>query len=405
MERFSYYGMRALLVIYLVSAINKGGLGWTDASASHLYGWYTGLVYLTPIVGGWLADKFFGMHRSMVLGGLIIACGHFSLAMETQTSFYLGLGLIIAGTGFFKPCVSTMVGSLYGPGDTRRDSGFTIFYMGINLGALLGALVCGYLGESPDWGWRYGFGAAGVGMVAGLLVYTLLRPKYLKGVGLAPDRKALAASKRAGTAVAHQPLTKTEKDGILAILILAVFVIFFWMAFEQAGSSMNLFALNHTNRVLGWSILNEIPASWFQSVNPAIILLAGPVFAFIWLFLGARGKEPASVVKMGFGLLLLAGGFVFMVGGALQATGGQLAAPTWLIMAYMLQTFGELCLSPVGLSMVTKLSPPRYASLLMGTWFLSNFVANLLAGYLAGYMKQVEDGPCSTSLAAKPTST
>jgi len=383
-ERFSYYGMRALLVLYLVSETTKGGLGWTSESASHLYGWYTALVYITPLIGGYLADRFLGTNRSMILGGLIIAAGHFTLAVPTIHTFYLGLLLIIIGTGFFKPTVSTMVGQLYCEGDPRRDSGFTIFYMGINLGALIGTLICGYLGESADWGWHYGFGAAGVGMVLGLIVYSYLRPRYLKGIGDAPTTREKAARN-----AAKQPLTAVEKRRVLAILILSVFVIFFWYAFEQAGSSMNLFALNNTQRQL-WSF--EIPASWFQSINAAMILLAGPVFASLWIRLAKRGREPSSPTKMAFGLFLLGAGFVFMVIGALHTKGGQLVSPFWLTMAYTFHTFGELCLSPVGLSLVTKLAPTQFASLLMGAWFTANFAANLIAGYTAGAMDQVAKG-------------
>jgi POT family proton-dependent oligopeptide transporter len=279
-----------------------------------------------------------------------------------------------------------MVGSLYAEGDPRRDSGFTIFYMGINLGALIGALICGYLGESPEWGWRYGFGAAGVGMVAGLISYVYFRPKYLSGVGLPPSARPDAG---AAAKAAHQPLTKNEKDGILALLIVAMFVVFFWAAYEQAGSSMNLFALNNTQRSLfGY----EFPASWFQSVNPAMILVMGPAFAWLWTKLAKIGKEPSTVIKMGLGFLLLSAGFVFMVLGGAAAKDGTLVSPMWLTLAYAFNTFGELCLSPVGLSLVTKLAPVRLASLLMGIWFLANFAANLLAGYLAGMAKSIGAG-------------
>jgi POT family proton-dependent oligopeptide transporter len=389
-ERFSYYGMRAILVLYLVSAIDKGGLAWTNETASRLYGWYTGLVYLTPIVGGYLADRFIGTHRSLLIGGLIIAAGHFSLAFHAPGMFYLGLALIIIGTGFFKPNVSTMVGQLYGDGDPRRDAGFTIFYMGINLGALIGTIICGYLGESPDWGWHYGFAAAGVGMVLGLLVYAFLRPRYLPGIG---DKPAPERTERAKATDA--PLTKQERQQVIAILITSFFVIFFWVAYEQAGSSMNVFALNNTQRtLLGY----EIPASWFQSINPAIILVGGPLMAWLWLALGRRGLEPSTPAKMASGLIFLGLGFVCMVFGGLEAQNGNLASPIWLILAYALNTIGELCLSPVGLSLVTKLAPVKYASLLMGTWFLANFVANLLAGYIAGAADSIAKGEWFTVL-------
>ncbi|MCX6110009.1 MAG: peptide MFS transporter [Proteobacteria bacterium] len=385
-ERFSYYGMRAILVLYLVTTTAKGGLGWSEQDAAHLYGWYTGLVFLTPLIGGWLADRWLGTHRSMLIGGAIIAAGHFTLTLPVAMAFYLGLILIVIGTGFFKPCVSTMVGHLYGEDDPRRDAGFTIFYMGINLGALLGTLLCGYLGESERFGWHYGFGAAGVGMVAGLIGYVILRHKYIPpDIGAPPKKVRTQKAERASRA----PLTAEERKNVLVILIAAVFTIFFWMAFEQAGSSMNLFAMRFTDRTF-FGI--EAPASWFQSINSTAILILAPVFAAGWLRLGARGKEPSTTVKMALGMLLLAAGFVAMVAGSLAARDGQLVSPLWLTLAYVLHTCGELCLSPVGLSLVTKLAPPRYASLLMGIWFLSSAAANLIAGYLAGAQKMIEDG-------------
>jgi POT family proton-dependent oligopeptide transporter len=370
-ERFSYYGMRALLVLYLVNELR-----WTDAQASSLYGYYTGLVYLTPIIGGWLADRFIGTRRSLVIGGAIIALGHFSLAVPGMAAFYTGLVLIIIGTGFFKPNVSTMVGQLYGENDPRRDSGFTIFYMGINLGAFLAPLVCGYLGETI--GWHYGFGAAGVGMVLGLLLFLWGRDRYLPGIGLSPQEKVKTEVEEA-----NHPLTREEWHRIFVIVIVAFFVIFFWSAFEQAGASMNLFADRHTERTLmGF----EFPASWFQSVNPFGILIFAPIFAGIWTWLSRRGKEPATPVKMAIGLLLLSAGFGVMVVGAGLADQGQQVSPMWLILAYLLHTLGELCLSPVGLSLVTKLAPLKLASLLMGVWFLANFAANIVAGQLSAMM-------------------
>ncbi len=374
-ERFSYYGMRALLVLYLVNELK-----WSDADASRLYGNYTSLVYLTPIIGGWLADRFIGTRRSLVIGGVVIAAGHFSLAVPGMTAFYIGLALIIIGTGFFKPNVSTMVGQLYRENDPRRDSGFTIFYMGINLGAFIAPLICGYLGETV--GWHYGFGAAGVGMVLGLLLFLWGRDRYLPGIGVAPKQEV-----REETRAAQGPLTREEKHRIAVIFIVAFFVIFFWSAFEQAGASMNLFADRHTDTMLfGW----EFPASWFQSVNPFAILLFAPVFAWIWTKLGDSGREPATPAKMAIGLLLLSAGFVVMVIGAARADAGIQVSPMWLIGAYTLHTFGELCLSPVGLSLVTKLAPLRFASLLMGVWFLANFAANKLAGELSAMMGDFE---------------
>jgi POT family proton-dependent oligopeptide transporter len=370
-ERFSYYGMRALLVLYLVNELK-----WSDADASRLYGNYTSLVYLTPIIGGWLADRFIGTRRSLLIGGSIIALGHFSLAIPGMSFFYLGLALIIIGTGFFKPNVSTMVGQLYRQGDSRRDAGFTIFYMGINLGAFFAPLVCGYLGEKV--GWHYGFGAAGVGMVLGLIVYLWGVNRYLPGIGLTPSQEV-----RKEKAAESGPLTREEKQRVAVIFIVAFFVIFFWAAFEQAGASMNLFADRNTDTTLfGFNF----PASWFQSVNPFAILIFAPLFAQLWMGMGRAGREPPTPAKMGIGLLLLSAGFGIMVLGAAQADTGIKVSPLWLIGAYTLHTWGELCLSPVGLSLVTKLAPVKFASLLMGVWFLANFAANWLAGQLSALM-------------------
>jgi len=295
-ERFSYYGMRALLVLYLVNALK-----WDTARASNLYGSYTSLAYITPLLGGYLADRFLGTRRSLVIGGILIACGHFSLALTGTATFYLGLALVIMGTGFFKPNVSTMVGQLYPEGDSRRDGGFTLFYMGINLGAFLAPLICGYLGERV--GWHYGFGAAGVGMVLGLALYLWGRDKYLPGIGVgAPAARKLHVETSARSA--------DDKKRVAALVIVVLFVVAFWSAFEQSGSSMNLFADKNTNRMVG-SFL--VPASWFQTVNAGFILLLAPLFAFMWRRLSSAGREPSTPMKMVFGLALLGIGFLFMV--------------------------------------------------------------------------------------------
>ena len=421
-ERFSYYGMRALLVLYLVNELK-----WDTARAANLYGTYTMLVYLTPIIGGYLADRLIGTRRSLVIGALIISAGHFVLALPGMTMFYLGLALVIIGTGFFKPNVSTMVGQIYREGDPRRDSGFTIFYLGINTGAFLGPLVCGYLGQSERFGWHYGFAAAGVGMVLGLLVYLYARDKYLPGIGMTPT-KANAADIAAGNKPASMGDAKDksllhgaggalvgaaigwfatggsilglimgttigaaiaitmlgsageERRRVIALFIVVFFVIFFWAAYEQAGSSMNLFADKNTDLSLGNF---NIPSSWFQSVNPFVILVFAPAFAAMWVRLGARGKEPSTALKMTIGLFLLGIGFVFMMIGGRRADAGVLVSPFWLVAAYTFHTWGELCLSPVGLSYVTKVAPWRFASLLMGVWFLANAAANKVAGSIA----------------------
>lgn len=462
-ERFSYYGMRALLVLYLISStaplLSDGtenvnpGFGWSKEDASILYGIYTGAVYLTPLLGGWLADRFLGTHRSMLIGGWIIAAGHITLAatelfgitagevVTLQTGpgalicFLTGLLLIIIGTGFFKPCVSVMVGQLYRRGDPARDSGFTIFYMGINLGAFFSPLVAGTLGEKVGWHW--GFGAAAVGMLTGLFFYQMFRGKYLGGIGLPPAQSGSDAAPPENDAPAQHPadndlaendqphkqnsaaeerslsaeapaaarrLTSVEWERLAVIVILAVFGnIFFWTAFEQAGSSLNIFALKHTDRTL-WGVFSEggllaglfedgqFPASWYQAVNPLAIILFAPVFSWLWVWLNRRGKNPSTPLKFAGGLYLLGLAFLAMVAGALQARDGSLAGPHWLLLTYIVCTWGELCLSPVGLSMVTKLAPPRLQSLMMGVWFLSFSASNLLAGFVAAYSGKLESG-------------
>jgi POT family proton-dependent oligopeptide transporter len=382
-ERFSYYGMRALLILYLVDGQN--GLGWDKPRAARLYGWYNSLVYLTPVMGGYLADRFIGTHRAMVIGGAIIAAGHFSMAVPSHTSFFLGLLLIIIGTGFFKANVSTMVGQLYREGDPRRDGGFTIFYMGINAGALVGPIVCGYLGESPRWGWHYGFGAAGIGMVLGLLMYLRLKARYLPGIGLATNREAAVAAR-------HESggrLSRDERQRVLALFVIFFFVIFFWMAFEQAGSSMNLFASERVDRVaFGF----HFPASWFQSVNPAVILIFAPIFAALWTSLGRKGREPSTPAKMAAAMVMMGLGFLVMVAGAARSDGGGRVSPLWLIGVYGLHTWAELCLSPIGLSAVTRLAPLKYASVFMGLWFLATSISELLAGQLAAVTDRIGRG-------------
>jgi POT family proton-dependent oligopeptide transporter len=414
-ERFSYYGMRAILVLYLVNALR-----WDTARAAHLYGTYTMLVYLTPLVGGYLADRWIGTRRSLVAGGAVIALGHFALALEGMASFYTGLGLIIAGTGLFKPNVATMVGQMYRTEDRRRDAGFTIFYMGVNAGAFLGPLVCGYLAQSGRYGWHWGFGAAGVGMVLGLTVYLWGRERHLPGIGVAhprggvralrepggpvllhggggaaagmllaillagPSALALAMGGAVGAAVAVTVLGShgEERRRVVSLFVVAFFVVFFWAAYEQAGSSMNLFADRNTDLNIGGF---DVPSSWFQSLNPAVILLCAPLFAALWDALGRRGLEPSTPAKMALGLALLGTGFLFMMAGGARADRGVLVSPLWLTGAYVFHTFGELCLSPVGLSYVTRVAPARFASLLMGAWYLANAAANKVAGALAAF--------------------
>jgi POT family proton-dependent oligopeptide transporter len=381
-ERFSYYGMRAFLTLFLIST--AGGFGWSKADASYLYGWYQGLVYLTPLLGGYLADRLIGTHRSIIIGGIVIASGHFCLAIPAQPTFFVGLGLIILGTGFFKSNISTMVGQLYSERDRRRDAAFTIFYMGINLGASIGQIVCPKLADR--WGWHVGFSAAGFGMVLGLVVYLIFKRRFLGTIGDVPAR---VAARTAESAAPATPLSTLEKQGIAAIAILAFFNIFFWMAFEQAGSSMTFFAEERTRRMfLGINFL----APYFQSVNSISVIVLAPVFAWLWTRLEARNIAPSTPVRFALGLYLLGSGFVVLVVGARVSDGGLRVSPWWLIVTYVLHTCGELCLSPVGLSMVTKLAPKRFASLAMGAWFFSMFISDLLAGFVAGAVEKVEKG-------------
>jgi POT family proton-dependent oligopeptide transporter len=383
-ERFSFYGMRAFLTLFLIST--AGGFGWSKEQASHLYGWYQGLVYLTPLLGGLLADRVLGTHRALIIGGVVIASGHFCLAMPAKATFFLGLVLIIIGTGFFKSNISTMVGQLYSEGDRRRDAAFTIFYMGINLGATVGQIICPKLADK--WGWHVGFSAAGFGMVLGLVVYLLYKRRFLRDIGDVPAGRVRPSS-ASTTSPVKPPLTRDEWRGIAAIAVLAFFNIFFWMAFEQAGSSMTFFAAEQTRpTLLGVRIL----AAQYQAVNPIAVILLAPVFAWMWTRLEASGRAPSTPVQFAAGLILLGTGFVVLVIGARFSDGGVRVSPLWLIATYVLHTCGELCLSPVGLSMVTKLAPARLASLMMGAWFFSMFISDLTAGLLAGTVEKVARG-------------
>ncbi len=387
-ERFSYYGMRALLVLYMVKVLQ-----FSTEKAGSIYGMYTGLVYLTPLFGGYLADRYLGARKSIFIGGLLMALGHFAMAFPPLPFFYAALILLILGNGFFKPNISTVVGKLYEKDDPRRDGGFTIFYMGINLGAFFSPLVCSTLGESV--GWHYGFGAAGVGMLLGLVMYMIWGKRFLGDKGMEPTRPHLNAD---GTS-SDEPLTREEKERIAVIFIMSFFVIFFWAAFEQAGSSMTLFADRSTDRSISFiqvahpiawfrSIMPTVPwqfpAGWFQAVNPLLIVLLAPLFSRMWLDLARRGKEPSTPVKFVFGLGLLAVGFVVMIAAAAMYVDHGPVSFFWLFAAYLLHTLGELCLSPVGLSMVTKLAPLKFASLMMGIWLGASFLANLVGGLFAG---------------------
>ena len=390
-ERFAYYGMRALLILYLIDT-TTGGLGWSRERASQLYGWYNGLAYLTPVVGGWLADRFLGTNRSLVIGGAVISLGHFTLALGPAWSFYAGLGLIVIGTGFFKPNVYTMVGQLYEPNDVRRDAGFTLYYMGINLGALFGPLVCAWFAAHPRFGWSYGFGAAGTSMLVGLLFYIWTRGDRLRGVGPTAPRSKHRAP---GSEPMDLRLRQDEKQRMLALAIVTVFVIFFWLAFEQVGSSLNLFAAQRTDRTVGGWLgtlvpRGELPAAWFQAVNPLFVLLLAPLMANLWQAMGPRA--PSTHAKMALGLMLLGLAYIVMVFGAAESDRGVRVSPWYLISFYLVYSLGELCFLPAGFSFVGQAAPVRLASMLMGIWFTANFVANLIGGYLAGLVERIERG-------------
>ncbi len=440
-ERFSYYGMRAILVLYLVSATTEGnaGLGWTQAEALALYGWYTMLVYVASIPGGILADKVFGQKRAVLIGGIILVAGHGILAVEQMWAFYTGLGLIIAGVGFLKPNISTMVGGLYKEGDIRRDKGFTIFYIGINLGAFLSSLIVGYVGENI--GWHYGFGLAGIAMALGLIVY-LVGQKHLTNVGnllskVERDEGAslgnlfqdlfksplqltismiLLGASLVGfyyMGIAYGLLfifltlvismmmmvykdltTKVMKDRYVVMLLSFILVIVFWGAFEQAGGLMNIYALDNTDRTLPFSlplIGNEVPASWFQSLNAMFIIIFGLVVANFWARRKLKNKEASSIFKMATGVIIMGMGFVFMVFAALQFESNGASAMYWLVLAYLFHTIGELCSSPVALSFITKLAPVRYASLMMGVYFAATGLGNKVAGIIGEFASEAGD--------------
>jgi proton-dependent oligopeptide transporter, POT family len=388
-ERFSFYGMRAILVLFLVTPAVEGGLGMDTESAASLYGTYTMLAYLLAIPGGFVADRWLGARRAVLAGGIVIAAGHFSLALDSLPLFYTGLGLIILGTGLLKPNISTMVGSLYAADDARRDAGFSIFYMGINLGAALSPLVCGYLAQSegfrgflassgldPRASWHWGFGAAGVGMLFGLGQYVAQR-KRLAHVGARPRAKSAAEPR-----VPSEPLTAAEWKRVACILVFFLFTILFWSVYEQAGSSLALFADRLTRtEAFGYSF----PSSWFQSVQAVFVIALAPVFSWIWLRFGDR--QPSSPSKFAFGLLLNGLGIALMVPAAALTAQGRVS-PWWLVAVFFLQVVGEMCLSPVGLSTVTKLAPLKLLGMMMGIWFLASSLGNKLAGYLAGYFDE-----------------
>ena len=419
----------------LTAETSTGGLGYDVAKAALIYGLYNSLVYLMNLPGGWIADRLIGQRRSVLVGGIVIAAGHFTMAVPGIAAFYAGLGLIVIGTGLLKPNISVMVGQLYTEHDTRRDAAFTIFYMGINIGAFAAPLICGYLGQNVNW--HLGFAAAGVGMVIGMIMYVLLgrnlgsvgylradaeaeKPTSMRtfGVGVVAVL-ALFATIYGLSAAGLYELTAQNLTRIYSAILMAIVVglfgwlftrsywtdlerkrlyligllffgaCMFFLAFEQAGSSLNLFADNNTER--GFLGL-EIPASFFQSINALFIFTIAPIVAAIWLALGRSGKDPASPVKFGIGLVLVGLGFVVMIGASAASANGTLVSPMWLVLTYLLHTLGELTLSPVGLSAMTKLAPARVSSLMMGVWFLGASVGNFLAGFVASFSEALE-GP------------
>lgn len=393
-ERFSYYGMRALLVLYLTTSLLNGGLGFTESDASLLYGIFTGMVYFTPMIGGWLADNYIGQRRSITIGAIVMMLGQLCLFYESSLFFlYLGLTFLVIGNGFFKPNISVLVGNLYEQNDIRRDSAYTIFYMGINVGALIAPLLTGWI--ATVYGYRYGFLVAGIGMFLGLLVYQILGNRFLGDLCMLPQKTQL---KEEG---GEKPLTKAEKDRIKVIFVFALFSVFFFAGFEQAGSSMTLYTDKYIDRnVAGF----EIPTAWFQSVNPLFIVLIAPLLTSVWNMLAARKQEPDIPIKMAMGMILLGVGFLFLMGAVWQRGGdvadeGVKANILFMIMAYLFHTLGELCLSPIGLSMVSKLSPVRLASIMMGVWFLSSFFANSIGGYLASFFSKLGAGSIFTFIA------
>lgn len=448
-ERFSYYGMRAIFTLYMLKA-----LLFDKAFASQIYGSYTGLVYLTPLLGGYIADKYWGNRKSIIFGGILMAIGQFFMflsgSMYTSPDsatmvMFTGLGFLIFGNGFFKPNISTMVGQLYREGDSRVDSAFTIFYQGINLGALLAPLVCGSLGEVTDASgniipqyFKYGFLAACIGMVISLVAFIMLKNKYVvtpdgQAVGMPPQQAYNRQQEKTESApinplkiflgfvglvafyllfnkmlefdaigaiifsscivlpaliITDKSLTPIEKQRIWVIYIIAFFVIFFWSAFEQAGASLTFFAEEQTDRVIfGWTM----PSSLFQIFNAAFIVILAPVAVSVWSFLAARGKEPASPIKQSLGLAFLSLGYLYIAMGVDGVQPWEKVSMIWLVGLYLIHTVGELCLSPIGLSMVVKLAPTRFVSLLMGVWFMSTATANKFAGDLSAlYPEEVK---------------
>ena len=369
-ERFSYYGMRAILTLYMYTSLDdqNPGLGWEEGFALSIYGWYTMAVYVMSIPGGILADRWLGQKKTVMLGGFLLCIGHGILAVDAVWAFTTGLIFIVLGVGGLKPNISTMVGGLYEQGDVRRDKGFTLFYIGINIGAFLAGLVVGGIGEI--YGWHYGFGLAGIGMLFGQAVF-IAGQKHLKGVG-----ESLSERKNGGVDV-DRPLTKIEKDRMVVLFLSFIIIIVFWGAFEQAGGLMNIYTNEKVDRMLGgW----EVPTSWFQSLNPFFIIIFGTAVAAFWANRQLKGKEASTLLKMAIGTMIMGLGFLMMSGASLQVESDGMAGMYWLFGAYLLHTIGELCASPTALSFITKLAPAKYASLMMGAYFAATGFGNKVAG-------------------------
>ena len=402
-ERFSYYGMRAILTLFLAAPIIMGdpqsGYGWSNAETLSFYGTYTMFVYLTSIPGGWIADKFIGQKKAVMVGGLLLCLGHGILAVDAQWAFFTGLVLIVLGVGMLKPNISTMVGGLYKQGDDKRDIGFYIFYMGINLGAFLGALIVGIVAAS--WGWHYGFGLAGIGMALGQVMY-FYGLKYLTGVG-----DFLGAKDSLNKDVMKKPLNKKEKDRMLVMFLSFLIIIVFWGAFEQAGGLMSLYTEQKTDRILSFSlplIGNEVPAAVFQSINAFFIIIFATLIANFWYKWAKKGKESSSLFKMATGVIIMAFGFFFMSKASTEVVmdGDKIvekSAMIWLVLAYLFHTIGELCASPVALSFITKLAPLKYASFMMGAYFAATGLGNKVAGLVGELSKDAGEFEVFTGIA------
>jgi len=371
-ERFSYYGMRALFVLFLVAETtsSNAGFGWTNEEALALYGTYTMLVYLASVPGGWVADRLLGQRKTVMLGGALLCIGHGVLAFNSEIAFYIGCLFIILGVGGLKPNISSMVGGLYKPKDERRDIGFYIFYMGINIGGFLAPILCGYIGEKYNW--HYGFGLAAIGMLLGQGVY-FWGQKYLVHVG-----NKMSVKNEADRVLLERPLTKIEKDRVKVLLISFLLIILFWAAFEQAGGLMNLYASQKTDR--NFFGLFEIPASVFQSVNSFFIITLATAVGAFWVRWKKKGKEASSIFKIALGLVIMALGFGFMAAASAQYAQEGSSAMYWVILAFLFHTVGELCASPVSLSYITKLAPLKYASIIMGLYWAATGLGNKVAG-------------------------